>query len=53
VILAAVLRIASALAPEHTTVLIPAAGIAWVAAFLGFAAVYGPMLARRRADRAG
>ncbi|HEX6001343.1 MAG TPA: NnrS family protein [Hyphomicrobiaceae bacterium] len=53
VILAAVLRIASALAPEHTTVLIPAAGIAWVAAFLGFAAVYGPMLARPRADRAG
>jgi uncharacterized protein involved in response to NO len=51
VILAAVLRIASALAPEHTMVLISAAGIAWIMAFLGFVAAYGPMLARRHADR--
>jgi uncharacterized protein involved in response to NO len=53
VVLAAVLRIASALAPEHTMLLIPAAGIAWIVAFLGFAAAYGPMLALPRADRAG
>lgn len=51
VILAAVLRIASALAPQHTMLLLPAAGIAWIAAFLGFAAVYGPMLAQPRVDR--
>jgi uncharacterized protein involved in response to NO len=53
VVLAAVLRIASALAPEHTMVPVPAAGIAWVVAFFGFAAAYGPMLALPRADRAG
>jgi uncharacterized protein involved in response to NO len=53
VVLAAVLRIASALAPEYSVALIPAAGIAWVAAFLGFAAAYGPMLAAPRADRGG
>jgi uncharacterized protein involved in response to NO len=50
IVLAAVLRIASALAPEYTLVLIPAAGIAWTAAFLGFAAAYGPMLASPRAS---
>jgi uncharacterized protein involved in response to NO len=53
IVLAAVLRIASALAPEYTMMLLPAAGIAWVVAFLGFAAAYGPMLALPRADRAG
>ena len=51
VVLAAVLRIASAFAPELTLVLIPAAGVAWIVAFLGFAAAYGPMLVRPRAGR--
>jgi uncharacterized protein involved in response to NO len=52
VVLAAVLRIASALAPELTLLLLPAAGIAWIAAFLGFAGAYGPMLVRPRLGRA-
>ena len=52
VVLAAVLRIVSAFAPELTLVLIPAAGIAWIVAFLGFAGAYGPMLVLPRAGRA-
>jgi uncharacterized protein involved in response to NO len=52
VVLAAALRIASALAPELTLALLPAAGIAWIVAFLGFAGVYGPMLVLPRAGRA-
>jgi uncharacterized protein involved in response to NO len=51
VVLAALLRIGSAFAPELTLVLIPAAGVAWIVAFLGFAAAYGPMLVRPRAGR--
>jgi uncharacterized protein involved in response to NO len=50
VVLAAGLRIASALLPEHTIVLLPAAGVAWVAAFAGFALLYGPVLAGPRAE---
>jgi uncharacterized protein involved in response to NO len=50
IVLAAVLRIASALLPEHMLVLLSAAGIAWIVAFAGFAAAYGPMLATPRAD---
>jgi uncharacterized protein involved in response to NO len=49
VVAAAVLRIASALAPELTLTLIPAAGVAWIVAFLGFALAYGPLLALPRA----
>jgi len=49
VVLAAGLRIASALLPEHTMVLLTAAGVAWVAAFAGFALAYGPLLAGPRA----
>jgi uncharacterized protein involved in response to NO len=52
IVAASVLRIASALVPELTLVLIPAAGIAWIAAFLGFAGVYGPMLVSPRAGSA-
>jgi uncharacterized protein involved in response to NO len=48
IVLAAALRIASAFAPEHAMALLPAAGIAWVVAFGGFAATYGPMLASPR-----
>ncbi|MBL8570231.1 MAG: NnrS family protein [Phreatobacter sp.] len=46
--LAAVLRMAAAFAPAHTMMLLGAAGGAWVVAFLGFAACYGPMLLRSR-----
>ncbi len=52
VVLAAGLRIVSALAPDLTLVLIPAAGVAWIVAFLGFAGAYGPLLAAPRAGRA-
>jgi uncharacterized protein involved in response to NO len=52
IVLAAGLRVVSALAPDLTLVLVPAAGVAWIVAFLGFAAAYGPMLAARRAGRA-
>lgn len=47
---AAFARIAAALLPEHGAVLLPIAGAGWVAAFVLFAATYGPMLwtARRR-----
>ena len=50
VMLAALLRIASALAPELTLILLPAAGVAWIVAFTGFVLAYGPMLSRRRVD---
>jgi uncharacterized protein involved in response to NO len=48
VIIAAVLRIAAALMPEYTMTLLPLTGLAWVGAFLGFAVIYGPMLAMPR-----
>ena len=47
-LVAAVSRIAVGLAPEHTMVLLPLSGVAWVLAFGGFAALYGPMLLRPR-----
>lgn len=43
--LSAVARIAAALAPQWSGVLLPVAGLAWAAAFLGFAASYFPVLA--------
>jgi uncharacterized protein involved in response to NO len=47
---AALARIIAALYPTWSTALLIAAGAAWVAAFLGFSLVYGPMLlAPRRA----
>jgi len=48
VVMAAVLRIAAAVLPDATTVLLQAAGAAWVAAFWMFAAGYGPLLLRSR-----
>jgi uncharacterized protein involved in response to NO len=48
VVVAAGVRIVSALVPELALVLIPAAGVAWIVAFLGFAGAYGPMLLSRR-----
>lgn len=47
-LVAALTRIAVSLAPEHTMVLLPLSGAAWVFAFGGFAALYGPMLLRPR-----
>lgn len=44
IIVSAVLRILAALLPGASQPLLWAAGIAWVAAFWGFCAVYGPML---------
>jgi uncharacterized protein involved in response to NO len=52
IVAAAVFRVASALAPELTLTLVPAAGIAWSLAFLSFALAYGPSLCRAR-PRAG
>ncbi|SMH36652.1 NnrS family protein [Azospirillum agricola] len=45
---AAVARIVLALAPQETMRLMPLAGGAWIVAFLGFAVVYGRMLATAR-----
>ena len=42
--LAAVARIAAALSPTWSPMLSVLAGIAWIAAFLGYAIEYGPML---------
>ena len=50
VLLAAATRIWAALAPQESFVLLHVAAFAWVAAFLGFALVYGPALLRPRLD---
>ena len=44
VTIAAAARIAAALRPEYGMALLSLAGFAWCGAFLGFAALYGPML---------
>lgn len=48
IIASAAARIMAALMPAPSQPLMWAAGIAWVAAFWGFCAVYGPMLLRPR-----
>jgi len=45
---AAIARIAAALAPDWSFILLHIAAFAWLAAFLGFAALYGPALCRPR-----
>ena len=45
VIVAALARICAVLEPDHSEVLLHVAAFAWAAAFFGFAAVYGPLLA--------
>ena len=50
VFVAAIARVMAALMPEWTSLLVHVAGCAWIAAFGGFAVVYGPMLARPRAN---
>ena len=46
--LAAIARIAAALAPDWSFVLLHVAAFAWLAAFLGFVVLYGPALLRPR-----
>jgi uncharacterized protein involved in response to NO len=46
--LAALARVAAALLPAAMLPLLWVAGLAWIAAFAGFLAVYGPMLLRSR-----
>jgi uncharacterized protein involved in response to NO len=48
ILVAAVARIGAGLAPELTSLLLPIAGITWIAAFGGFAALYGRMLTSPR-----
>jgi uncharacterized protein involved in response to NO len=48
ILLAALARIAAALAPQWSFVLLHVAAFAWLAAFLGFALIYGPSLFRAR-----
>ena len=50
VTIAAVVRILTAFFPGVWAPLVWTAGIAWIAAFTGFVAIYGPMLAGRRID---
>ncbi len=56
IIVAAVARICAVLHPAASEVLLHIAGFAWIAAFAGFALVYGPLLLgsrRRAAERRG
>lgn len=47
VVAAALLRIVAALAPQHTMLLLPLAGLLWVLAFCGYAIFYGKFILRR------
>lgn len=47
-VLSALMRICLTLAPSWSLVLLPAAGLGWAAAFLGFALTYWPVLTRAR-----
>jgi uncharacterized protein involved in response to NO len=52
VIVAAIARVGASLG--YTELLLHIAGLAWIAAFLGFVVLYGPMLARAsRASKVG
>ncbi len=48
IVAAALARICAALEPAHSQILLSVAGAAWCAAFLGFAAIYGPLLLSAR-----
>ena len=50
IVIAMAARVAMAMAPIYATALMPLAAVAWIAAFAGFLAIYGPMLVRRRAE---
>jgi uncharacterized protein involved in response to NO len=47
---AALVRVVAAFEPALQMALLPAAAVLWSLAFLGFVAVYGPMLASRRSS---
>ncbi|MFL0693012.1 MAG: NnrS family protein [Agrobacterium tumefaciens] len=47
VILSALLRILVAIWPQHTMLLLPFAGLAWIVAFLGYVVFYMPLIARK------
>lgn len=53
VVVAAALRVTAALLPEAGTSLLPAAGLAWIAAFAAFLIAYGPMLCGPRVPSGG
>jgi uncharacterized protein involved in response to NO len=48
IVVSALARICAALEPAHSFPLLTLAGIAWAAAFLGFALAYAPLLCRAR-----
>lgn len=48
ILVAALARIGAGLRPELTTILLPVAGLAWIAAFAGFAVLYGRLLVSPR-----
>ncbi|SIQ84590.1 uncharacterized protein involved in response to NO [Rhizobium sp. RU33A] len=47
IILSALLRILVAIWPQHTMLLLPIAGLAWIVAFLGYVVFYMPLIARK------
>ncbi|MDR7030833.1 NnrS family protein [Rhizobium rosettiformans] len=47
IILSALLRILVAIWPQHTILLLPIAGLAWIVAFLGYVVFYMPLIARK------
>jgi uncharacterized protein involved in response to NO len=49
VVAAALMRVCASIEPDHMHVLLPAAGIGWTIAFLGFALLYGRALCSPRA----
>ena len=48
IVVAALARVCAALEPAHSAPLLIVAGVAWAAAFLGFALVYAPLLCGAR-----
>lgn len=48
ILIAAAARIAAALRPQATPILLPLSGLAWIGAFAGFVALHAPMLTRDR-----
>jgi uncharacterized protein involved in response to NO len=48
IVVAALARVCAALEPAHASPLLIVAGVAWTAAFLGFALAYAPLLCRIR-----
>ncbi len=48
IVIAAVARVCAALDPSHSAPLLSVSGVAWAAAFFGFALAYSPLLCRAR-----